>query len=344
MAGKGKGGSSKAGCSGSARVPREVYAFIVPALILWAVLSFSLPAAGWRQTHSGAGKHEILCDGLKRSYYVHVPPTYSKTKKVPLVFVFHGGGGNAARIGKFTGFDSLSDRKGFIVVYPDGFEHHFNDGRTGTGYATHERNINDVGFVGRLIDVLSQQYDIDRCRIYAAGISNGGIFSQRLGVELSGRIAAIASVVGSLAEEVYESATPSSPVSVLVIAGVDDPLVPWQGGDVHIGKQKKMGRIAAIEDTVKFWVRHDGCRSEPEISYLADSDPADGVKVRRQCYGHGKDDSEVVLLAQEGGGHTWPGGFQYLPPRMIGKTCRDFRAEDVIWDFFAKHPLRQSDK
>jgi polyhydroxybutyrate depolymerase len=131
--------------------------------------------------------------------------------------------------------------------------------------------------------------------------------------------------------------TPSRPVSVLIVNGTDDPLVPWEGGDIHLGRTK-LGEVLSVADTVKFWVGKDQCASSPVITQLRDKDPADGTKVRKESYGGCQDGAEVVLYAIEGGGHTWPGGPQYLPESIIGRTSREFDASEVIWQFFKEHP------
>jgi polyhydroxybutyrate depolymerase len=123
---------------------------------------------------------------------------------------------------------------------------------------------------------------------------------------------------------------------VLLIHGTQDPLVPWDGGDVQVFRRKR-GRVLSASETVAFWVKHNGCAPTPVITYEPDQDPTDGTKVRREEYRSGKDGSEVLLYAVEGGGHTWPGGWQYLPERIIGKTCRDLQASEVIWEFFKRY-------
>lgn len=286
------------------------------------------------RVHDATG--QVRVGAVTRTYLLHVPARYDKAKSMPLVLVFHGGGGRGANMPRFTGFDKLADSEGFIAVYPDGIDHHWNDGRENDDPA-----VDDVAFVSALLDQLESSYNIDRKRIFATGISNGGFFSQRLACDLSNRIAAVASVAATMPAELMKRAAPSRPVSVMLIDGTADPLVPYEGGTVgaELGGVGRGGTAASAPDTIAFWARRDRCSAKPVVEDLPDRDPADGVRVRRETHAGGADGTEVVLYTVEGGGHTWPGGVQYLPKRLIGKTSHDIDATEVIWEFFARHPM-----
>lgn len=287
-------------------------------------------------THTGS----ITWDGLERTYLIYIPSSWNKIKSMPLVIALHGGGGTGKRMVKLTqgGFNTLADKEGFIVVYPDGIEKHWNDGRgeDETGWRAHIENIDDVGFISALIVHLANEYNINKKRIFVTGISNGAKMTFRLACELTDKIAAIAPVAGSMIEDMSVYPKPSKPLPVLVIHGTEDPLVPWTGGDIQLGR-RKFGRVISVSETVKFWVNHNNCYSSPLISYEPDKDPRDGTRVRKEVYDGCKDNTEVILYAIEGGGHTWPGGWQYLSERIVGKTSRDIDANEVIWNFFKKH-------
>jgi len=171
----------------------------------------------------------IFSGGLQRTYSVHIPNSYDKTSPTPLVISLHGGGGTGQGMNKLTNFDSIADAENFIVIYPDGFEKHWNDGRNVQRYRTQAQNIDDVGFISALIDNISNEVNIDAKRVYVTGISNGAMMSHRLGCELSQKIAAIAPVAGNIPANMASVWSPSRPVSVLIINGTDDPLVPWAG-------------------------------------------------------------------------------------------------------------------
>lgn len=280
----------------------------------------------------------LVHGGLRRSYIVHVGVSCDREVPAPLVIVLHGGGGNGAGMVKLTNFNAVADREGFIVVYPDGIDRHWNDGRGVEWYRAHTQDVDDVGFISALIDELSRKLNIDVRRVYATGISNGGMMSYRLGCELSDKIAAIAAVTASLAVNKVREWSPSRPMPVMIIAGTADPLVPWEGGDIRF-RGRTYGTLVSLPDTVRFWVEKNGCAARPAVRRLPDSAPDDGTTVRREAYSGCRGGAEVVLYMVEGGGHTWPGGLQYLPERIIGKTSREFDASEVIWQFFKMHSL-----
>ena len=280
----------------------------------------------------------IIFAGLERTYRIHMPPSYDKSTPLPLLIALHGGGGSGEKTEELTlrGFNRLSDKEGFIVVYPDGIEKHWNDGRENVKYRAHREKIDDVGFIAALIDHLAKQYNLDIKRVYATGISNGAMMSFRLGCELSEKIAAIAPVAGSMPENLPARCSPSRSISILIISNTEDPLVPWGGGEIRFGRQK-FGKVLSVPESVKFWATHNQCSSPPNITWEPDKDPKDGTRVGKELYNQCRENSEVILYAIEGGGHTWPGGHQYLPAWIIGKTSRDIDVNEVIWDFFKKH-------
>ncbi len=284
----------------------------------------------------------ISSGGLQRTYNIHISSAYDKTRPTPLLIVLHGGGGNGQGMIKLANFNAIADRENFIVVYPDGFEKHWNDGR-GVQWQAQIENVDDVGFISALIDYLSSELNIDAKKVYVTGISNGGMMSHRLGCELSQKIAAIAPVASNIPVNMESVWAPSRPVPVLIINGTDDPLERWDGGEIRLGRNT-FGVVLSVSDTVKFWVEKDQCSLSPTITQLPDKDRSDGTIVRKEVYGGCENGAEVVLYAIEGGGHTWPGGPQYLPGFIIGRTSRDFDASEVIWQFFKEHPsVKHSD-
>lgn len=284
----------------------------------------------------------MMSGGHTRTWMAHVPRNPPGKKLLPLVIALHGGGGTGKNMLKLTlgGLNRLADREGFVVIYPDGIDRHWNCGRNAqeTGYRSHRESIDDVGFISALIDTAIQKYDVDPKRVYVTGMSNGAIAAYRLAGELSAKIAAIAAVAGNIAKNLVASYNPANPVSILVINNVNDPMVPYNGGDITgpFGF-KKLGKVVSTAETVRFWVKYNGCRPEPVITSLADQKKDVFTKIRRETYTGGKNGTEVVLYAIEGGGHTWPGGLQYLGERIIGRTSRVIDANEVIWEFFKSH-------
>jgi polyhydroxybutyrate depolymerase len=281
---------------------------------------------------SSASMEKIDVNGVERSYIVHVP---QHRQQDALVLALHGGYGQASEMNGLTGFSQLADREGFIVVYPDGINHRWNDGRE-----TIPDKVDDISFISKLIDRLVAQYRIDPNRVYVTGISNGGFMSLRVACDLSDKVSAIASVAASMAENRLKICKPPQPVSVFLLNGTDDPIVPYGGGAVrHRGKFGYGGEIISAPESAKYWADLDDCSKTPEDSTLADVRD-DGTRIESTLYSKGQKDTDVLLYSIHGGGHAWPGGLQYLPAFLIGKTTRDIDGSAVIWKFFKDHPRR----
>lgn len=284
----------------------------------------------------------LVHKNIQRTYRIHIPELYKQSVKMPLVIALHGRGGEGESMILLTrkGFNSLAEKDGFLVVYPDGVEKNWNDGRMDEEATdrAHTENIDDVGFISVLIDRMIMDYNVDPRRVYITGISNGAIMSYRLACELSGKITAIAPVDGNIPYMLIHHCKPAMPVSVLAINNVSDPLVPFEGGEIwgHFHRVK-LGRVLSVNESITFWVRINKCSPIPFIEEVPDNDPYDGTTVLKKEFSNGVGGTAVVLYKIDGGGHTWPGGFQYLPSWIIGKTCRDIDANEVIWNFFKKH-------
>jgi polyhydroxybutyrate depolymerase len=305
--------------------------------VLVGINLISFPAFAGR-----AIKASFIHDSLKRTFNIHIPSFYDKSIQLPLVIALHGRGANGVSMIILThkGFNNLADKDGFVMVYPDGIELNWNDGRMDeeANDRAHRENIDDVGFISALIDSMIKDYNINPKRVYVTGISNGAIMSYRLACELSQKITAIAPVDGNIPYMLFPECSPSRPVSVLAINNTDDPLVPFGGGEIYGQFHRiKLGKVLSVNESIGFWVNRNMCSITPVVAEVPDRDPWDGTRVTIRQYLNGLEGTEVILYAVDGGGHTWPGGFQYLPAGIIGKTCRDIDANEVIWDFFKKH-------
>lgn len=279
-----------------------------------------------------------------RTYRLYVPKVFSKVKRAPLIVALHGGGGSGRNMEAFTvgRFNELAEREGFLVAYPDAVKfplakRNWNDGRGVSSYPAQRNNVDDVGFIRALIDKLIAEYNVDPRRVYVTGPSNGGIMTLRLGCELADKLSAIAPVIGSLAVPLAPVCRPARGLPMLMINGTDDPMVPWEGGHLRILNSQRYGEVISVPETVSFWAKRDGCAPTPEVSRFPDLDPNDGTTVRREIYSSCRENTEVILYAVEGGGHTWPGGYQYASTALVGLTSQDFKAADIIWEFFKRH-------
>lgn len=301
------------------------------ALIAAAVIAMSVFALGQEVT-PGTYDCKMTVDGRERAYRVRISKSYAPGKKMPLVIMLHGGGGNGRQLDGLNRLGDLAEKRGFIVVYPDAFEKHWNDGRGIEKYKAMKENVDDVKFISRLIDELAAKTGIDTKRVYATGISNGAFMANRLGAELSDKIAAIAPVAATMSNVVAKSAKPSRPVPVIYFHGTDDKFAYFDGGDIVSGK----GTSLSADAVVKWWVEKNACAKDAKSEDVPD-EADDGTKTTK--YAYESDKAPVVFYKIDGGGHTWPGGLQYLPEKIVGKVARDFNANELIWEFFSKYSL-----
>ena len=271
----------------------------------------------------------LTYQGRKRYFLLYTPPSYKPNIPIPVVIGFHGGTTTNVRFARTTNFHKLADDKGFLVVYPNGVDKNWNDGR-----GTVNQDIDDVGFVTSLIEELKRLRNVDARRIYVTGISNGAFMVQRLACERSDRIAAFSSIAGTMPTPLRASCNPSKPVSIMMINSPDDPFVPWEGGEAKRGKG---GSLVSVLGTVDFWRQRDGCRASNEET-LPESAPGDNTKISVRRYNNCRGNTAVVFYKIVGGGHTWPGGVDQ-PAWLVGRTSQELNATKVSWDFFQNHTL-----
>jgi polyhydroxybutyrate depolymerase len=123
-----------------------------------------------------------------------------------------------------------------------------------------------------------------------------------------------------------------------MIMGTQDPFVPWAGGEVHYG-ELLFGQVLSVPETIRCWVTDNYCSFTPTFTWEPNTDPQDGTRVLQKAYSLCSQGTEVILEAIIGGGHTWPGGYQYLLGGGNGKISKDINANEVIWNFFKKHVI-----
>jgi polyhydroxybutyrate depolymerase len=263
----------------------------------------------------------ILSDGLIRDYKIYIPAIYNGSAPVPLVFNLHGYGSNLFDQEQYGDFRAIADTANFILVHPNGTIDSFNSLSWNTfGNST----TNDVGFFSNLIDTLRLTYNIDTTAIYSTGMSNGGFMSYELACQLSNRIAAVASVTGSITTSFLAACNPQRPVAVMQIHGTTDGTVPYIGNFL----------FQPIESVINYWVQFNNCDSIPTFNAVPDVVTTDFCTAEHYVYANGNNDVEVEFYKILGGGHSWPGA-----PINLNTTNMDFSASQQIWRFFRKHKL-----
>lgn len=263
----------------------------------------------------------------ERTFRVHVPPSYEAGKPMPVVLMFHGGGGSAEQLQEASAqMDVIADREGFITIYPNGTGAFATwNGGICCGRAVQDE-IDDVAFVGALLDHLEAEVCVDKKRIFSSGMSNGGIMSHRLGCELSERIAAIAPVAGTIG---VTDCTPTRPVPVMHIHGTDDGYVPWNGG---VACDLPVEPFISVPTTIDNWLTINGCDGTSSEAF---------TEGNGTCTAYDGCEAPVVLCTIEGGGHSWPGGepnADILNCPEDGPQSETFSASEAAWQFFAENP------
>jgi polyhydroxybutyrate depolymerase len=243
------------------------------------------------------------------------------------VFIIHGGLGTAQGMIPITGFNTQSDKSGFIAVYPNGsgrLDDQFltwNGGQC-CGYAQ-QQNVDDVGFFRQLIKDLATIITVDPKRIYATGLSNGAIMSYRLACELADQIAAIAPVAST---QNIDACQPGQPVSVIHFHGTADTHAPYDGG---VGsKSLTTLNHAPVKDTIAFWAKQNGCPAQPVREH--------SEHIIHDSYAPCQQSTAIELYAIESGGYAWPGGEAWW--EGADQPTQEISATALIWEFFAAHP------
>lgn len=194
--------------------------------------------------------------------------------------------------------------------------------------------VNDLAFFDAMLDKLSSEYPVDTTRIYVAGFSDGGFMAFRLGCEMSRRFAAVASISAEMPKAMKDWCSPSPAVSLLMMNGTVDPVVPYYGGSGHMGSYPTM----SAEDSAKEWVKYDSCSAKPEHMKLPPHEKG-GMETNVYKFGDCTAGTEVQRYSIEGAGNTWPSGDSSILREKAGKTTYDVDANEVVWQFFAAHKL-----
>ncbi|MFB3921018.1 MAG: PHB depolymerase family esterase [Terriglobia bacterium] len=288
-----------------------------------------LVLAVWARAFAQTTERSIRSGNRERRYLLHVPPGLETGGQVPLVVALHGGGSSPEIMERSTGYSALADSERFIVVYPAGVSHHWNDGRRAKRL-NGVKDVDDVRFIRDLVLRLEVEYPIARDRVFVTGISNGGIFTYRLLAELSEVFAAGVPVAGSIPvgadARAFAPRESSTPASVLAIHGLADKFVPFEGGEVI----RRGGKVLPVAEATELWRRHDGCEKVRHWT--------EGI-VHRTEWTSCRAGTEVQLITLEGVGHVWPGHHQ---PRwytaIAGRNTNALDAMRAGWEFMKAHP------
>jgi polyhydroxybutyrate depolymerase len=261
----------------------------------------------------------LTVGGLQRTYLVHAPAG----APAGLVINLHGAGMNGQQQADLTDYNTVADRFGFVVAYPNGIDTTWADGR---GASLPDRQgVDDVGFLSALIERLSRDYAVPPGRVFVTGMSAGAFMANRLVCDRADLVTAIAPVAGTLGAAT--PCSPSRPVSVMAVHGTADPVVPYEGGLMN--GRGGTSDIVSAPALAERWREMDRCPG-PLLG-----DPASTGEVQEMTAAGCADGTEVTLVRINGGGHTWPAGRFSLPADVVGTTSFAVNASAASAQFFA---------
>lgn len=272
-----------------------------------------------------------------RYYWLFVPEMDEDTHELPLIIMLHGAFSTPKKAMKRTGWNALAAREHVLVAYPSGgygvwgLMKHWNAGHC-CGAAA-KKEMDDVGFLDAVIEHIDGHYPLDRSRIYVVGFSNGGMLAYRFAAERSAKVAAVGVVAAStggrpdLDEPFWHIPEPAMPVPVMIMHGIDDDSVPYEGTDSNGGKGRQ---YVSVEASTAFWRRHNRCEGDAQTRELGGSEAT-----RTDWYDGGGRDM-VALIKLRGWGHRWP-GMRATARLREEHGLHGFQAAEVFWAFLKTH-------
>ena len=293
-------------------------AIFAAIVLVAATLASSLPAAAGE-----AVAHTIDVNGVSRNYLLYAPPGQSG-KRMPAFIMMHGSGSSATQQERYSNFDAFAQAHGLVVMYPNGIDKHWNDGRV----IGHESTADDIGFMKAMLAEVIARGLIDPKRVYAAGISNGGFMAQHMACVMPDALAGIAVIAATLP---VDAACPSPrPMPVIFFHGTADKFVPFNGGPIapQFGNR---GSAISNAQAVAIWQKRNGCGAAQKTQLPAKDDSMT-VTVETYSCPAGRGLENVIV---QDGGHTWPGAHQgWLITKFLGPVTDNIDANATMWTFF----------
>ena len=270
----------------------------------------------------------LTVDQRDRSYRLYQPATCRPGFAWPLVLAFHGFLQPNRLFARYTDLETAADQHGFILAMPQGdgwgIFRSFN-----AGMRDDPNDPDDVHFTAALLADLQQRTTIDRSRIYAIGMSNGGMFAQTLAQQLPGVLAGVVSVSGAAVAPI---APQTPPTPVMLVHGTADPIAPWSGPS---SRTPKFIRFQDVDQTIQQWRAINGSADTAAQLTIYDQ-PGDTTHVLHHLWPAPPAIVETALVQVQNGGHRWPGPQRghYFP--MTGQHSRDIHLNDLAWSFLSR--------
>lgn len=295
------------------------------------------------QLNSALQTASIDHDGIQRDYLFYIPQSLSKNP--PLVFMLHGSRQSIADIREFSGyeFEKLADQHGFILIYPAGFENHWNDCRGAATYSAREKHIDDLGFINALAETFHRQYQSDSNKTFIAGFSNGAQLAYRFALEQPERVAAIAAISANLpTADNLACQQLGKAVPVLIMNGSEDHINPYYGGQVTLFGAGNRGQVKSAVASAEYFANLAGFTGSPSEIKNFPNIAGDPTSAKYYAW-RDRDHPEVILYTIADGGHVIPQS-NYRAPRILGTTSVEINGPAEIWAFFARQITKENRK
>lgn len=296
---------------------------------------FRAPRADMPALSAGREAQSLHVQARDRRYVLYVPKRHDEHP--PLVVLLHASRQTAESMRRVTGyaFERLAEQHGFIVVYPESHGRRWNDCRAAGRYRARRQNVDDVGFVLRLVDELVAKQRIDPARVFFVGYSSGAQLAFRIALERPERVAGIAAFSASLpTPESWSCNALGRPVPVLLMNGTHDRINPYQGGKVSVFGFASRGTVRSARASAEFFAELAGGSLVEHVSIVKGGQVA-GERWRW----YAPSAADVELLSVHGGGHVIPGPSSAFP-RILGAVSRVIDGPREAWSFFARQLAR----
>jgi polyhydroxybutyrate depolymerase len=262
--------------------------------------------------YSNSNTELIFHDGIDREYLLYIPDSYDGTTAVPIVFNFHGYGGNVEEFMEYADLRSVAETNTFIVVYPQGSclegSPHWNPCPNGPD---NKSEADDFGFVEAMINQISSEYNIDLDRVYAGGYSNGGMMAYGLANYKSDLIAAVASVSGTM---LNCTGSTNHPMPVVHLHGTSDDVVSYNGSTDW----------NSVQNTLDYWINFNSTTTTP----IVNSENSGGITIEHYIYDQGENSVSVEHYKFIEGEHVW-----------FNETYQGQNTAELIWNFMSRYDL-----
>ena len=316
---------------------KKKMAYLILSILISCIAGLLIYTYRWNMINPNKSGSFII-DNLKRTFVYHVPRKLNDKSK--LMIVYHGSRLRAFMMQIFTGheFDELADiDENTIIASPQGYEKNWNDCRKQSPYPAKQLNVDDVKFTEQIISFFKKEYQIDTTHIFAVGYSNGGQMVMKLAMQKPEWFKGFAVISANLpTESNNECVDTKRPVSLLLMNGTNDPINPYEGGEVILDGQS-LGSVVSMEQNAQHWLNVSDCNSSEKVTVKFPQNKAgDNITAIQETYASRTNDKQISIIKVINGGHVIPNRNFRIPIKKLGEMNKDIDGPKVIWDFLMK--------